>query len=279
VPVEIKINNRKILSALANLCGGSDRMMQITIAIDKLDKIGIGKVKEELLSNGLNNEQVLTVEKFISIKGNNDDKLQALQIMFAEDPTGQEGLSELNQVLHAVNNSSEDCNLMIDLSLARGLNYYTGTIFEVKALGVQMGSIGGGGRYDDLTSLFDLKGIAGVGISFGVDRIYDVMEELKIFPEDIQRGTTILFFNTGKEELGHILLVAQQLRKQGIASEIFHEATKFDKQFKYAEKKAIPYVAIIGSREIEQGSCMLKNLNTGEQVEVKQSELPSKLKN
>jgi len=279
VPVEIKINNRKILSALANLCGGADRMMQITIAIDKLDKIGIEKVKEELLLNGLNNEQVLTVEKFISIKGNNDDKLQALQNMFSADPTGQEGLSELSQVLHAVNNSSEDCNLMIDLSLARGLNYYTGTIFEVKALEVQMGSIGGGGRYDDLTSLFDLKGIAGVGISFGVDRIYDVMEELKNFPEDIQRGTSILFFNTGKEELEHILLIAQQLRKQGIASEIFHEAVKFDKQFKYAEKKAIPYVAIIGSREIEQGSCMLKNLSTGEQVEVKQSELPSKLKN
>ncbi len=279
VAVEIKINNRKILSALANLCGGAERMMQITIAIDKLDKIGIEKVKEELLSNGLNNEQVLTVEKFISIKGNNDEKIESLQNMFGADLTGQEGIKELKQVLQSVNHTSKDCNLIIDLSLARGLNYYTGTIFEVKALDVQMGSIGGGGRYDDLTSLFDLKGIAGVGISFGVDRIYDVMEELKIFPEDIQKGTRVLFFNTGEEELKHIISIAQQLRNQGLASEIFHEASKFDKQFKYAEKKSIPYVAIIGSREIEQGTCMLKNLSTGEQEEVKQSELPSRLKN
>jgi histidyl-tRNA synthetase len=279
VAVEIKINNRKILSALANLCGGAERMMQITIAIDKLDKIGIEKVKEELLSNGLNNEQVLTVEKFISIKGNNDDKIESLQNMFGADLTGQEGIKELKQVLQSVNHTSKDCNLIIDLSLARGLNYYTGTIFEVKALDVQMGSIGGGGRYDDLTSLFDLKGIAGVGISFGVDRIYDVMEELKIFPEDIQKGTRVLFFNTGQEELKHIISIAQQLRNQGLASEIFHEAAKFDKQFKYAEKKSIPYVAIMGSREIEQGTCMLKNLSTGEQEEVKQSELPSRLKN
>ena len=279
VAVEIKINNRKILSALANLCGGAERMMQITIAIDKLDKIGIEKVKEELLSNGLNNEQVLTVEKFISIKGNNDEKIESLQNMFGADLTGQEGIKELKQVLQSVNHTSKDCNLIIDLSLARGLNYYTGTIFEVKALDVQMGSIGGGGRYDDLTSLFDLKGIAGVGISFGVDRIYDVMEELKIFPEDIQKGTRVLFFNTGQEELKHIISIAQQLRNQGLASEIFHEAAKFDKQFKYAEKKSIPYVAIMGSREIEQGTCMLKNLSTGEQEEVKQSELPSRLKN
>jgi len=278
VDVEIKINNRKILSALANLCGGAERMMQITIAIDKLDKIGIEKVKEELLSNGLSNEQVVTVEKFISIKGNNDEKIESLQIFFRTDLIGQEGISELKQVLQSVNHTSKDCNLIIDLSLARGLNYYTGTIFEVKALDVQMGSIGGGGRYDDLTSLFDLKGIAGVGISFGVDRIYDVMEELKVFPEDIQKGTRILFFNTGQEELKHIITIVQQLRNQGVASEIFHEAAKFDKQFKYAEKKSIPYVAIIGSREIEQGTCMLKNLSTGEQEEVKQSELPSRLK-
>ena len=279
VAVEIKINNRKILSALANLCGGPDKMIQITTAIDKLDKIGIEKVKEELLSNGLNNEQVQTVEKFISIKGNNDEKIESLQNMFGADSTGQEGISELKQVLNSVNHTSKDCNIIIDLSLARGLNYYTGTIFEVKALGVQMGSIGGGGRYDDLTSLFDLKGIAGVGISFGVDRIYDVMEELKIFPEDIQKGTTVLFFNTGEEELKHIISIAQQLRNQGLASEIFHEASKFDKQFKYAEKKSIPYVAIIGSREIEQATCMLKNLSTGKQEEVKQSELPYRLKN
>ena len=277
VPVEIKINNRKILSALANLCGGADKMMGITIAIDKLDKIGIEKVKEELANNGLNNEQIKTVEKFISIEGNNDEKIQQLRTLFSDDAIGQEGITELKHILDSVHLISEECKVLLDLSLARGLNYYTGTIFEVKALGVQMGSIGGGGRYDDLTSLFDIKGIAGVGISFGVDRIYDVMEELNVFPESIQKGTTVLLFNTGKEEERHILSIAYQLRNQGIATEIFHEHSKFDKQFKYAEKKSIPFVVIIGSREIEQGTCMLKNLSTGEQVEVKQTDLAEKL--
>ena len=277
VPVEIKINNRKILSALANLCGGADKMMGITIAIDKLDKIGIEKVKEELANNGLNNEQIKTVEKFISIEGNNDEKIQQLRTLFSDDAIGQEGIAELKHILDSVHLISEECKVLLDLSLARGLNYYTGTIFEVKALGVQMGSIGGGGRYDDLTSLFDIKGIAGVGISFGVDRIYDVMEELNVFPESIQKGTTVLLFNTGKEEERHILSIAYQLRNQGIATEIFHEHSKFDKQFKYAEKKSIPFVVIIGSREIEQGTCMLKNLSTGEQVEVKQTDLAEKL--
>lgn len=277
VPVEIKINNRKILSALANLCGGADKMMGITIAIDKLDKIGIEKVKEELANNGLNNEQIKTVEKFISIEGNNDEKIQQLRTLFSDDAIGQEGIAELKHILDTVHLISEECKVLLDLSLARGLNYYTGTIFEVKALGVQMGSIGGGGRYDDLTSLFDIKGIAGVGISFGVDRIYDVMEELNVFPESIQKGTTVLLFNTGKEEERHILSIAYQLRNQGIATEIFHEHSKFDKQFKYAEKKSIPFVVIIGSREIEQGTCMLKNLSTGEQVEVKQTDLAEKL--
>ena len=277
VPVEIKINNRKILSALANLCGGADKMMGITIAIDKLDKIGIEKVKEELANNGLNNEQIKTVEKFISIEGNNDEKIQQLRTLFSDDAIGQEGIAELKHILDTVHLISEECKVLLDRSLARGLNYYTGTIFEVKALGVQMGSIGGGGRYDDLTSLFDIKGIAGVGISFGVDRIYDVMEELNVFPESIQKGTTVLLFNTGKEEEKHILLIAYQLRNQGIATEIFHEHSKFDKQFKYAEKKSIPFVVIIGSREIEQGTCMLKNLSTGEQVEVKQTDLAEKL--
>ena len=277
VPVEIKINNRKILTALANLCGGADKMMGITIAIDKLDKIGIEKVKEELANNGLNNEQIETVEKFISIEGNNDEKIQQLRTLFAEDAIGQEGIGELKHILDLVQLISEECKVLLDLSLARGLNYYTGTIFEVKALGVQMGSIGGGGRYDDLTSLFDIKGIAGVGISFGVDRIYDVMEELNTFPESIQKGTTVLFFNTGKEEEKHILSLAYQLRNQGIATEIFHEHSKFDKQFKYAEKKSIPFVVIMGSREIEQGTCMLKNLSTGQQVELKQTDLAEKL--
>ena len=277
VPVEIKINNRKILNALANLCGGEDRMTSITVAIDKLDKIGIEKVKEELIARGLNNDQVSLVETFISIEGNNEEKLEKLDAMFNSDEIGKQGIAELRHILSAVQQTTLNQQLVIDLSLARGLNYYTGSIFEVKATGVQMGSIGGGGRYDDLTGLFGVKGIAGVGISFGVDRIYDVMDELGIFPESIQKGTTVLFFNTGSEEEKHILKMAQELRSKGISTEIFHEATKFDKQFKYAERKNIPYVVIIGSKEIEAGTCMVKNLTSSTQVEINASELAQRL--
>jgi histidyl-tRNA synthetase len=277
VPVEIKINNRKILNALSNLCGGEDRMTAITVAIDKLDKIGIEKVKEELIARGLNNDQVALVETFISIEGSNEEKLQQLNSMFATDSIGQEGIAEIRHILEAVQHTNSNKQLVIDLSLARGLNYYTGSIFEVKATGVQMGSIGGGGRYDDLTGLFGVKGIAGVGISFGVDRIYDVMDELNIFPDSIQKGTTVLFFNTGAEEQKHILVMAEELRANGISTEIFHETSKFDKQFKYAERKNIPYVVIVGSKEIEAGTCMVKNLLKSTQVEIKASELAQRL--
>jgi len=277
VPVEIKINNRKILNALANLCGGEDRMTSITVAIDKLDKIGIEKVKEELIARGLSDEQVTLVETFISIEGSNEEKLQQLNFMFATDAIGQEGIAEIRHILGAVQHTTLNQQLIIDLSLARGLNYYTGSIFEVKATDVQMGSIGGGGRYDDLTGLFGVKGIAGVGISFGVDRIYDVMDELNIFPDSIQKGTTVLFFNTGAEEQKHILVMAQELRANGISTEIFHETSKFDKQFKYAERKNIPYVVIVGSKEIEAGTCMVKNLLKSTQVEIKASELVQRL--
>ena len=284
VQVEIKINNRKILNALAILCGGADRMMPITIAIDKLDKIGIEKVKEELTTRGLDAEQVKIVESFISISGSNEEKLQQLEAMFISIPSGAEGISELRTIISTFNkiknteSNTGQQQMVVDLSLARGLNYYTGSIFEVKALNVQMGSIGGGGRYDDLTGLFGVKGIPGVGISFGVDRIYDVMDELNVFPESIQKGTTVLFFNTGEEEQKQILKIAQDIRSQEISAEIYHEVAKFDKQFKYAEKKNIPFVAIIGTKEIEQGTCMVKNLASGKQIEIKQSELASFLK-
>ena len=284
VQVEIKINNRKILNALAKICGGEDRMMPITIAIDKLDKIGIEKVKEELTSRGLDPEQIKIVETFISISGSNEEKLQQLEEMFISIPSGAEGISELRRIISMFEkNKNTTANkaqqqMVVDLSLARGLNYYTGAIFEVKALDVQMGSIGGGGRYDDLTGLFGVKEIAGVGISFGVDRIYDVMDELNVFPESIQKGTTVLFFNTGEKEQKHILKIAQVIRSQNISAEIYHEVAKFDKQFKYAEKKNIPFVAIIGTKEIEQGTCMVKNLASGKQIEINQTELASFLK-
>jgi histidyl-tRNA synthetase len=265
------------LGALAAVCGGEDMMMDITIAIDKLDKIGMEKVKDELIGKGLSMEQVDTVESFISIAGSNEEKLKALEDMFSSIPVGQEGINELRTILDSFNAiqgiASAGTQLLVDLSLARGLNYYTGTIFEVKALDVQMGSIGGGGRYDDLTGLFGVKGIAGVGISFGVDRIYDVMEELTAFPESIQKGTTALFFNTGMDEQQHVLGVAENLRSKGVSCEIYHELAKFDKQFKYAERKNIPFVVIIGSKEIEAGTALVKELASGTQTEMKVDEI------
>ena len=277
IPVVIHINNRKILTALAALCGGEDMMMDITIAIDKLDKIGIEKVKDELVSKGLSMEQVETVVSFIAIAGSNETKLQQLTELFSTIQSGLDGISELKTVLDLYQTSKPEgaslAELVIDLSLARGLNYYTGTIFEVKAVTVQMGSIGGGGRYDDLTGLFGVKGIAGVGVSFGVDRIYDVMEELKAFPETLQKGTDVLLFNTGSNEIKAVLGLAEKLRATGIATEIYHEPVKFDKQFKYAERKQIDWVMILGSKEAESDTVVVKKLSTGKQMELQQADL------
>ena len=268
VPVSIHLNNRKILTALSALCGGEELMMDITIAIDKLDKIGIEKVKDELTAKGLTMEQIAAVESYISIAGTNEEKINQLEGLFNTIPVGMEGITELKVLLDNCSKSKQNPNLVIDPSLARGLNYYTGTIFEVKANGVQMGSIGGGGRYDDLTGLFGVKGIAGVGISFGVDRTYDVMEELQVFPENIQRGTTVLLFHTGETQQQALLALAEDLRNEGVASELYHEQVKFDKQFKYAEKKAIPFVIILGSDEVQKGTIVVKNLASGKQEEV-----------
>ncbi|MEY4627978.1 MAG: hypothetical protein RLZZ595_304 [Bacteroidota bacterium] len=278
VPVSIHINNRKILTGLSALCGGEESMMDITIAIDKLDKIGMEKVKDELIGKGLSMEQVAVVESFLSIAGDNGEKIKQLEDLLQTIPAGMEGIQELKSLLSTCNSTKQQPNLVVDPSLARGLNYYTGTIFEVKANGVQMGSIGGGGRYDDLTGLFGVKGIAGVGISFGVDRIYDVIEELQAFPENIQRGTTALLFNTGDEQQQEILLLAEELRSEGIPCELFHEQAKFDKQFKYAERKSIPFVVILGSNEIQKGTIIVKHLSTGKQEEVDKKQLVATLK-
>jgi histidyl-tRNA synthetase len=259
VDVDIKINSRKILAALAELCGGSDKMVDITVAIDKLDKIGLEKVKEELTQRGLTADQISIIEKYLLITGSNEEKLQQVKSLLGETETGKQGIEELE----TVNRQSAIGNLQFDFTLARGLNYYTGIIFEVKAKNVQMGSIGGGGRYDDLTGLFGVPNIPGVGISFGVDRIYDVMEELKLFPASVHTGTKVLFFNLGDAESKKAFELVQQLRNNGIASELFHENSKFDKQFKYAEKKQIPFIVILGSKELENGSCNVKELATG----------------
>ncbi|MDP1842235.1 MAG: histidine--tRNA ligase [Sediminibacterium sp.] len=276
LPVSISINSRKILAGLAEVCGGSNQLINITIAIDKLDKIGLEKVKEELVTRGLSNEQINTIEQYLLISGTNESKLAQLKKLLGNNENGLAGIEEIEQVLNYPIETG-NCNLVADFTLARGLNYYTGIIFEVKAIGAQMGSIGGGGRYDDLTGLFGVPNVPGVGISFGVDRIYDVLEELKLFPEAIQRSTKILFFNLGKAECNKAFELMQQLRQSGIASELFHEQTKLDKQFKYAEKKSIPYIVIIGTKELEEGNCNIKNIETGEQKTISQAQLLQEL--
>ena len=275
IAVEIRINSRKILAGLSEICGGGDKMMDITIAIDKLDKIGLEKVKEELLQRGLEEIQIATIEKYLSIEGSNIEKLNGIKNLLGTNETAKKGVEEIEYILSY--NQSENRNnkteIIADFTLARGLNYYTGIIFEIKAKDVQMGSIGGGGRYDDLTGTFGVPNIPGVCISFGVDRIYDVMEDLKLFPENVESGTQVLFFNLGEQESKIAFGLMQQLRNKNIRCEIFHEQTKFDKQFKYAEKKAINYAVIIGTKEMEEQTCMLKDLRTGEQKSLSFEEL------
>lgn len=268
---KIKINSRNILMALAELCGGIDKMTDITVAIDKLDKIGLEKVKDELILKGLATEQIIFIENYLKISGSNKEIIAGLQSLIGHTDTGDKGSKEINYLLQQCDAS---INISVDPTLARGLNYYTGIIFEVAApKEVKMGSIGGGGRYDNLTGMFGVPGIAGVGISFGVDRIYDVMEELNLFPDSLQVSTKVLFFNLGDAESKAAFTLMQQLRANGVSSELFHENMKFDKQFKYAEKKNIPNVIIIGSKELEEKTCTVKNLLTGKQETIPQAEL------
>jgi len=276
INVEIKINSRKILSALAELCGSASKMMDITIAIDKLDKIGMDKVKEELLARTLNEQQVAVIEKYLLVSkfsGDNNTILDELKKLFANNATGTEGLKDLEFILTNTSELAFTSKVLIDPTLARGLNYYTGCIFEVKAPDVKIGSIGGGGRYDDLTGLFGVPNLPGVGISFGVDRIYDVMEELKLFPGEVHTGTQVLFFNLGETESQAAFSMTQQLRHKNIRCELYHEQAKFDKQFKYAEKKNIPYVIIMGSKELEEKTCIIKDIRKGEQQTIPVSQL------
>jgi histidyl-tRNA synthetase len=276
VEVNIKINSRKILAALATTCGSEDRLTDITVAIDKLDKIGIEKVKEELTQRLLSESQINTILSYLQISGTNEEKLHALSNLLTDSENKSKGIEELNHLLSFFN--KENSNLIIDLTLARGLNYYTGIIFEVQAKNVQIGSIGGGGRYDDLTGLFGVPNIPGVGISFGLDRIYDVMETLDLFPAEVHSGTSILFFNLGEAESRKALELMQVLREAGYACELFHENLKMDKQFKYAEKKNIPYVVIIGDQELASNICTVKHLSTGKQESVKMQELTEYVK-
>jgi len=264
---ELKVNSRKILTALAEVCAEETKVVEITTAIDKLDKVGIDRVKEELKSKELNDDQVGIIESYLTMNHATDtvignaDKLLFLKSFFSDSIVGLQGIKELEFL---INNLPPAVNIVIDQTLARGLNYYTGIIFEAKAPAeIKMGSIGGGGRYDDLTGLFGVPNIPGVGISFGVDRIFDVMTELNVFPDEVHTGTRVLFFNMGEAESRFAFGKMQQLREQGISCELYHETAKIAKQFNYAEKKKIAYAVIIGSKEMEQKYCLVKNLATG----------------
>ena len=261
----ILINSRKVLTALALVCGDGSRTAEIATAIDKLDKAGVEKVLVELEQKGFDIDQRSIIQKYLSINGTPNEVLKSLEELVGEFPEGRAGIDELKYI----STHCRSLHIRIDPTLARGLDYYTGLIFEVKPpTSVQMGSLGGGGRYDDLTGLFGVPGIPGVGISFGIDRICDVMDELKLFPEDISGNTKAIFFNLGEKESEKAFELVQHLRQSSIACELYHENTKMDKQFKYAEKKGIPFVVLIGSRELETGEAMVKELSTGKQSAV-----------
>jgi len=274
IDVELRINHRKILTGLAEYCGGATQTISITTAIDKLDKIGIEKVKEELREKDLTPSEIAVVEKYLQIEGSNAEKIHEVAGLLA-NVTTQEAIADLHGILKYFAGNEK---LILDFSLARGLNYYTGVIFEVRAKNVQIGSIGGGGRYDDLTGLFGVPGIPGVGISFGVDRIYDVMEEFHLFPPTVQRSANVLFFNLGEKAADKSFELMQELRREGIRCEMYAEQAKFDKQFKYAEKKHIPQVVIIGPEELVSGKAKLKNLLSGKQEDIRFEDLRTILK-
>ena len=273
VNVCLKLNNRKILSGIAEVLGAADKIVDITVAIDKLDKIGLEKVNEELAERGLTAEQIAKLQPILNMSGSTCDKLTTLRQVLASSETGLKGIEETETIFSFCEAAGVMLNIELDLTLARGLNYYTGAIFEVKALDVQMGSITGGGRYDNLTGIFGMPGVSGVGISFGADRIYDVLTELNLFPEEALEQTQVLFATFGQEELKYALTWARELRAKGVRTEVFPEPTKMKKQMGYADNNHIPYVAIVGGDEMAQQKVMLKNMTTGEQALVSREEL------
>ena len=276
VRVQIKINNRKILSGIAEVIGAADKIVDITVAIDKLDKIGINNVNAELREDGLTEEQIQKLQPIILLDGTNEEKLNTIAEVLKESETGLKGVEETRFILSSLCGGAAIAlhnELQLDLTLARGLNYYTGAIFEVKALDVEIGSITGGGRYDNLTGIFGMPGISGVGISFGVDRIYDVLNALNAYPEDATNGTRLLFINFGENETAYCMPVAAQARQAGIRTEVFPDAAKMKKQMSYANAKQIPFVALAGENEIKEGKFTLKNMQTGEQQLLSPDEL------
>ena len=278
VRVCIKINNRKILYGLAEVCGAPDKMVDITVAIDKIDKIGLENVKAELFEKGLSAEAVSVIEPVLTLEGSNAGKIEKIRGILKDSETGLKGVGELETLFNLIEKAGIGQKVEVDLSLARGLNYYTGAIFEVKALDFEIGSICGGGRYDDLTGIFGLPGLSGVGISFGADRIYDVLGGLDLFPKENTGSAKVLFTNMGEKEVEWLLPVASLLRKNGISCEIYTENRKLKNQFEYADRKGIPYLAIVGGDEVSSGLVTLKNLSTGEQMQFAPDELVNYLK-
>ena len=279
VRVQIKINNRKILTGIAEVIGAADKIVDITVAIDKLDKIGIDNVNAELREDGLTDEQIQKLQPIIMLEGTNEEKLNTIAEVLKDSETGLKGVEETRAILSPLTSHLSPLNneLQLDLTLARGLSYYTGAIFEVKALDTPMGSISGGGRYDNLTGIFGMPGLSGVGISFGVDRIYDVLNALDLYPKDSLQTTQVLFINFGEKETAYCLPIINKVRAQGIRAEIYPDGAKMKKQMSYANSKQIPFVVLAGESEMEAGKVTLKNMETGDQQMLSPDELITKL--
>ena len=273
IRVSIKINNRKILTGIAEIIGEADKIVDITVAIDKLDKIGLDNVNAELASKGIPQEAIDKLQPIILLSGSNEEKIATLKNVLAASETGLKGVEESEFILKTIAGLGIQSEVELDLTLARGLNYYTGAIFEVKALDVQIGSISGGGRYDNLTGVFGMEGMSGVGISFGADRICDVLNQLDLYPKEAVNGTQLLFVNFGEAEAAYVLPVLAQVRAAGIRAEIYPDAAKMKKQMSYANAKMVPFVAIVGENEMKEGKVMLKNMTSGEQSLVTPDEL------
>ncbi len=278
ISVQVKINNRKILSGLAEYIGAPDKLVDITVAIDKLDKIGIDNVNEELLAKGLSHEQVKKLQPIILLSGTNEEKFDVICDTLNDSKIGLTGVEELRKIMSMLEIGNVNNEVQFDLTLARGLNYYTGAIFEVKALDVQIGSITGGGRYDNLTGIFGMPGLSGVGISFGADRIFDVLNTLDLYPKEATDSTQLLFLNFGDEELKCAMSLAAVARQNGISTEVYPESIKLKKQMTYANNRSIRFVAIIGENELSQNKVMLKDMHTGEQSLIPQEDLIEKVK-
>ena len=268
IRVQIKINNRKILTGIAEVIGEADKIVDITVAIDKLDKIGIDNVNAELSANGISDEAIAKLQPIISLSGTNDQKLDTIAEVLATSEIGLKGVEEIRFILNMLKSAGLNNEIQLDLTLARGLNYYTGAIFEVKALDTPMGSITGGGRYDNLTGIFGMPGLSGVGFSFGADRIYDVLNALDLYPKETIHATQVLFINFGEKETAFCIPLIAQLRMAGIRTEIYPDAVKMKKQMSYANAKQIPFVVLVGENEMNTGKVTLKNMSTGEQMQV-----------